>query len=171
MRILALRLLALMCLAAAFPLAALKYPWMASTFIDTAASYHEPYPHGSESYLADRRRLFIDHHVASGLYLLASAALVGLTLIATQRARRSMQAGFWILAAVTGAVVSSYEKREFFPGIDMMSTDPILFIWLPLSITGLSAIGLIITVVMPSPRKLPNNGLKRTGHGGLAPKG
>ena len=70
MRVLVLRLLAAMCLAAALPLACIKYPWMPVTVRETVASYHEPYPDGSASYLADRKRLFVEWHLATGLYVL-----------------------------------------------------------------------------------------------------
>jgi hypothetical protein len=70
--VLALRLLAAMCLVAAVPLACIKYPWMPATVMETVASYHEPYPDGSASYLADRRRLF-EWHLATGLYILLPA--------------------------------------------------------------------------------------------------
>jgi len=156
----ALRPLAAMCLVAALPLAGIKYPWMPATVRETVASYHEPYPEGSASYLADRRRLFIEWHLATGLYVLGTASLVGLWSIATQRASRRLQVALWILAGVTGMGVTAFERRK--TRSDRKSPYAIMAFWLPLAITGISIVGLTLTVGLRY-EKPPNNGLEGTG--------
>lgn len=155
MRVLALRILAATCLAAALPVACIKYPWMPATIMETVASYHEPYPDGTASYLADRRRLFVEWHLATGLYVLGTASLVGLLLIATQRASRRFQVAFWILAGVSGVGVAGFERPKI--AFDMKSAYAIMAIWLPLPITGISIVGLGLTMGLRSYEKPPNN--------------
>ncbi len=161
MRVLALRLLAAMCLVAALPLACIKYPWMPATIMETVASYHEPYPDGSASYLADRRRLFVEWHLASGLYVLGTASLVGLLSIATQRSSRRLQVAFWILAGVTGMGVAGFEIPK--SKSDMTNAYAIMAIWLPLAITGISIVGLMLTIGLRSYEQPPKSALERTG--------
>jgi hydrogenase/urease accessory protein HupE len=164
MRVLTIRLLAAMCLVAALPLACIKYPWMPATVMETVASYHEPFPDGSASYLADRRRQFVEWHYATGLYVLGTASLVGLWSVATQRtSRRGLQAAFWVLAGVTGIGVAGFER----PKIESALTNAyaIMAVWLPLAITTISIIGLMLTMGLRSHEKPPpNSALERTGH-------
>ena len=140
-----------MCLVASLPLACIKYPWMPATVMETVASYREPYPDGSASYLADRRRLFVEWHLATGLYVLGTASLVGLWSIATQRSSRSLQVAFWVLAGVTGMGVAGFERPKV--ASDMKSAYAMMAMWLPLSITGMSIAGLILTLGLRSREK------------------
>lgn len=123
--------------------------------METVASYHEPYPDGTASYLADRRRLFVQWHLATGLYVLGTAALVGLALIATQRASRRLQVAVWILTGVTGLGVAGFERPKI--AFHMKSAYAIMAIWLPLAITGMSIVGLGLTMGLRSYEQPPNN--------------
>jgi hypothetical protein len=144
-----------MCLVAALPLACIKYPWMPATVLETMAAYHEPYPEGTVSYLADRRRLFVEWHLASGLYVLGTASLVGLLSIATQRSSRRLQIAFWILAGVTGMGVAGFETPK--SGPDMKNAYAMMAIWLPLAITGMSMVGFMLTTGLRSYEQSPNS--------------
>jgi hypothetical protein len=137
-----------MCLVAALPLAWIKYPWMPATIMETVASYHEPYPDGTASYLADRNRLFAEWHLATALYILGTASLVGLGSIATQRASRRLQIACWILAGITGMAVAGFERSRI--ASDMKSAYAIMAVWLPLAITGISIVGLGLTMGLRS---------------------
>jgi hypothetical protein len=159
MRVLALRLLAAMCLVAALPLACIKYPWMPATVMETVASYREPYPDGSASYLADRRRLFVEWHLATGLYVLGTASLVGLWSIATQRTSRRLQVAFWVLAGVTGIGVAGFEWPKV--GSDMANAYATMAMWLPLAIAGISIVGLVVTMRLRPNEKPPHKALER----------
>jgi hypothetical protein len=157
MRVLAIRLLAAICLVAASPLACIKYPWMPATVMETVASYHEPFPDGSASYLADRRRLFVEWHCATGLYVLGTASLVGVWSIATQRtSSRGLQAAFWVLAGVTGIGVAGFERPKI-ESAGLTNAYAIMAIWLPLAITTISIIGLMLTMGLRSHEKPPNS--------------
>jgi len=134
---------------------------MPATIMETVASYHEPYPDGSASYLADRRRLFVEWHLASGLYVLGTASLVGLLSIATQRSSRRLQVAFWILAGVTGMGVAGFEIPK--SKSDMTNAYAIMAIWLPLAITGISIVGLMLTIGLRSYEQPPKSALERTG--------
>jgi hypothetical protein len=140
-----------MCLAAALPLACIKYPWMPVTVRETVGSYHEPYPNGSASYLADRKRLFVEWHLATGLYVLGTVSLVGLWSIASQRSSRRFQIAFWILAGVTGMGVAGFEGSR----IGSQNVYMIMAIWLPLAITGISIVGLMLTMGLRPGEKQP----------------
>ena len=148
MRVLTLRLLAAMCLVAALPLACIKYPWMPVTVRETVASYREPYPDGTASYLANRKRLFVEWHLATGLYVLGTASLLGLWSIATQRSSRRLQLAFWVLAGLTGMGVAGFERPKI--GSDTKAAYVIMTIWLPLVITGISIVGLMLTMGLRS---------------------
>jgi hypothetical protein len=161
MRVLAIRLLAAMCLAAALPLACIKYPWMPVTVRETVASYHEPYPDGSNSYLADRKRLFVEWHLATALYVLGTASLFGLFSIATQRSSRRLQLAFWILAGITGMGVAGFERPKIGSGTDTAYV--IMAIWLPLAVTGLSIVGLMLTMGLRSIEAQPGKSMERSG--------
>ena len=150
-----------MCLAAALPLACIKYPWMPATIRETVASYHEPYPDGSASYLADRKRLFVEWHLATGLYVLGTASLFGLWSIATQRSSRRLQVAFWILAGITGMGVVGLERPKI--GSGTQNVYVIMAIWLPLVITGISIVGLMLTMGLRSGEKRPKKAIERTG--------
>ena len=162
MRVLTLRLLAAMCLAAALPLACIKYPWMPATVRETVASYHEPYPDGSASYLADRKRLFVEWHLATGLYVLGTVSLVGLWSIASQRSSRRLQLVFWVLAGVTGMSVAGFERPKIGSGTQQVYV--IIAIWLPLVITGMSIVGVMLTTGLRPGDEPPNNALVGTSH-------
>ena len=149
--VLAPRVLAVMCLVAAVPLACIKYPWMPATIMETVASYREPYPDGSASYLADRRRLFVEWHLATGLYVLGTASLVGLGSIATRRFSRRLQAALWVLAGITGMGVAGFERPKI--ASDMTSAYAMMAIWLPLAVTGMSIAGLMLTLGLRSCEK------------------
>jgi hypothetical protein len=159
MRALALRLLAAMCLVAALPLACIKYPWMPATVMETVASYREPYPDGSASYLADRRRLFVQWHLATGLYVLGTASLVGLWSIAMQRTSRRLQVAFWVLAGVTGLGVAGFERPKI--GSDTANAYATMAMWLPLAIAGISIVGLVVTMRLRPYEKPSNKALGR----------
>ena len=143
-----------MCLVAALPVAGIKYPWMPATIMETVASYREPFPEGTASYLADRRRLFVQWHLATGLYILGTASLAGLWSIATQRASRRLQIACWILAGVTGIAVAGFERPKI--ASDMMSAYAIMAIWLPLAIAGIPIVGLGLTMGLRSGEKPPH---------------
>ena len=160
MRILTLRLLAVICLAASLPLACIKYPWMPATVRETVASYHEPYPDGSASYLADRKRLFVEWHLATGLYVLGTVSLVGLLAIASQRSSRRLQLVFWVLAGVTGMSVAGFERPRIGSGTQQLYV--IMAIWLPLAITGISIVGVMLTTGLRPGEEPPNNALMGT---------
>jgi hypothetical protein len=117
---------------------------MPATVRETVASYHEPYPDGTASYLADRRRLFVELHLATGLYVLGTASLAGLWCIATERSSRRLQVAFWILAGVTSLGVAGFE----WPTIqsDMKNAYAIMAVWLPLAITSISIVALRLTI-------------------------
>jgi hypothetical protein len=161
MRVLVIRLLAAMCLIAALPLACIKYPWLPVTVRETVASYHEPYPDGSASYLADRKRLFVEWHLATGLYVLGTASLLGLWCIATQRSSRRLQLAFWVLAGVTGMGVAAFERPKIGSGAQHVYV--IMAIWLPLAITGMSIVGVVLTTGRRPGEEPPNNALEGTG--------
>lgn len=161
MRILTLRLLAVICLAASLPLACIKYPWMPATVRETVASYHEPYPDGSASYLADRKRLFVEWHLATGLYVLGTVSLVGLLAIASQRSSRRLQLVFWVLAGVTGMSVAGFERPRIGSGTQQVYV--IMAIWLPLAIAGISIVGVMLTTGLRPGEEPPNNALIGTG--------
>jgi FtsH-binding integral membrane protein len=139
----AVRLLAVMCLVAALPLAVVKYPWMPATIIETVASYHEPYPDGTALYLAGRRRDFMQWHFATGLYLLGTVSLVGLARIVVGRPSIRAQVEVWILTVVAGLGVAAFERRRI---PDMTSAYAVIAFWLPLAIAGLSLAGLAMTL-------------------------
>ena len=139
----AVRLLAATCLVAALPLAFVKYPWMPTTIIETVASYHEPYPDGTALYLAGRRRLFMEWHFATGLYLLGSVSLAGLACIVMRRPSLLAQVQVWILTVVAGFGVAAFERRRI---PDMTSAYAVIAFWLPLAIAGLSMVGLGLTL-------------------------
>ena len=160
MRILTLRLLAVICLAASLPLACIKYPWMPATVRETVASYHEPYPDGSASYLADRKRLFVEWHLATGLYVLGTVSLVGLLAIASQRSSRRLQLVFWVLAGVTGMSVAGFERPRIGSGTQQVYV--IMAIWLPLAIAGISIVGVMLTTGLRPGEEPPNNALMGT---------
>ncbi len=136
-----------MCLVAALPLAVVKYPWMPVTIIETVASYHEPYPDGTASYLADRRRLFVRWHLATGLYLLGTVSLAGLACIVMPCLSRRAQAAVWILAGVAGLGVAGFERPRI---PDMTSAYAVIAVWLPLGVAGLSIIGLGLMMRTPT---------------------
>ncbi len=123
--------------------------------METVASYREPYPDGTASYLASRRRLFVEWHLATGLYVLGTASLVGLWSIATQRSSRRLQIAFWSLAGVTGMGVAGFERPK--SEADMKNAYAIMTIWLPLAITGMSIVGLMLTMGLPSYQKPPKH--------------
>jgi hypothetical protein len=160
MRILTLRLLAVICLAASLPLACIKYPWMPATVRETVASYHEPYPDGSASYLADRKRLFVEWHLATGLYVLGTVSLVGLLAIASQRSSRRLQLVFWVLAGVTGMSLAGFERPRIGSGTQQVYV--IMAIWLPLAIAGISIVGVMLTTGLRPGEEPPNNALMGT---------
>jgi len=160
MRILTLRLLAVICLAASLPLACIKYPWMPATVRETVASYHEPYPDGSASYLADRKRLFVEWHLATGLYVIGTVSLVGLLAIASQRSSRRLQLVFWVLAGVTGMSVAGFERPRIGSGTQQVYV--IMAIWLPLAIAGISIVGVMLTTGLRPGEEPPNNALMGT---------
>jgi FtsH-binding integral membrane protein len=132
-----------MCLVAALPLAVIKYPWMPATIIETVASYHEPYPDGTAMYLAGRRRLFMQWHFATGLYLLGTVSLVGLARLVMRRPSIRAQVEIWILTVVAGLGVAAFERRRI---PDMTSAYAVIAFWLPLAIAGLSLAGLALTL-------------------------
>jgi FtsH-binding integral membrane protein len=129
----------MMCLVAALPLAVVKYPWMPATIIETVASYHEPYPEGTASYLAGRRRLFMQWHFATGLYLLGTVSLVGLARIVMGRPSIRAQVEIWILTVVAGLGVAAFERRRI---PDMTGAYAVIAFWLPLAIAALSIVAL-----------------------------
>ncbi len=157
-----MRVLAAMCLVAALPLACIKYPWLPVTVRETVASYHEPYPDGSASYLADRKRLFVEWHLATGLYVLGTASLVGLWFIASQRSSRRLQIAFWVLAGVTGMGVAGLERPKI--GSGTQNAYVIMAIWLPLAISGISIVGVMLTTGLRPREEQRNSALERSGH-------
>ena len=103
------------------------------------------------SRLADRRRLFVEWHLATGLYLLGTASLVGLGSIATRRSSRRLQAALWVLAGVTGMGVAGFERPKI--ASDMTGAYAMMAIWLPLAVTGMSIAGLMLTLGLRSCEK------------------
>jgi hypothetical protein len=147
MKVAAIRVLAVLCLTVSGPIAAVKLPWMPATIIETIQSYEpEPYPNGTADYLEDRRRLFVEHHIASGMYLLGIAAAVVLFAIAGQRLPRSVQPVGWLLVVIAGAAITWYELRELVPHSDF-PVQLLFFAGSPAIATGLAVVAFVLSVL------------------------
>ena len=155
----AIRIMAFLALAASAPLAAIKLPWMPVVLVETIELYQEPYPNGSESYLADRHRLFVEDHIASGIYLLACAAAVGLLAIGADRVPPRARPACFALAIVAGVAITWYMLRDLDflrdarPGAALVWA-LLLFVLPGACSAALSTIGFVLSVL---PRNSASN--------------
>jgi uncharacterized membrane protein YidH (DUF202 family) len=61
---------------------------------------------------------------------------------------RRLQVAFWILAGITGMGVAAFQRPKI--GSDTQNAYVIMVIWLPLAITGISIVGLMLTMGLRS---------------------